>query len=359
LLKDSFVIKQRPAHECREEQNPLLDGSFSASKALDNFLEIRASKKQKLIHSAHFNEPSAESRSAKTVFLNGPTLPTRNVQSNTAQKPLPLPSTHPPSTPTPYVISSTILKRRPLIRAVNALFPAAILIERDFTKHNSMAWMPNSVARSPVSSSLDSEADFIISPSTGLILSTLQKIKQQPLPGRKAKSAFKERLEKISVRYERLIILVSEARTDEQTNGLDESDTLALAEAIGFCSSLEASVMIYFICGGDETLAKWLVAIMVQYGSLGGPGVQLLEDETLWELFLRRAGMNAYAAQVVIAELKAPEGVDVATGSKAGLFGITAFVEMAQEERTLRFEQLLGGRRVLEKVGRVLDANWS
>lgn len=146
---------------------------------------------------------------------------------------------------------------------------------------------------------------------------------------------------------------------DESTNGLDESDTLALAEATGFCSSLNASVIMQFVGGGEETLAKWLVAIMVQYGSQGESSVPLLEDETLWELFLRRAGMNAYAAQAVIAELKAPDGVDVEGESKAGLFGIAAFVEMGQQERIARFERLLGGRRVLQRVGSALDANWS
>ena len=155
------------------------------------------------------------------------------------------------------------------------------------------------------------------------------------------------------------MVLVSEACADESTNGLDGSDTLALAESTGFCSSLDASVILQFVGGGEETLAKWLVAIMVQYGSQGESSVPLLEDETMWELFLRRAGMNAYAAQAVIADLKVPDGVDVEEGSKAGLFGITAFVEMRQEERIVRFERILGGRRVLQRVGQVLDANWS
>jgi hypothetical protein len=359
LPKDSAMTKHKPAHDRREEMNPLLGGPFSASDALDNFLEIRASKKQKPTQSSYFAGPSPEGQSSKSVPLNHPTQRNIPTQPHTRQQPLPIPSANPTSLPTPYIISSAILKRRLLIRTIIALFPAAIPIERDFTAHNRTAWMPNSVTRSPVTSSLDSEADFIISPCTGIILTTLQKIKQKPLPGQKSKSAFKERIEKVSSRYERLVILVSEGYVDESTNGLDESDTLALAEATGFCSSLNASVIIQFVGGGEVTLAKWLVAIMVQYGSQGESSVPLLEDETLWELFLRRAGMNAYAAQAVIAELKAPDGVDVEGESKAGLFGITAFVEMGQDDRIARFERLLGGRRVLQRVGSVLDANWS
>jgi hypothetical protein len=114
-----------------------------------------------------------------------------------------------------------------------------------------------------------------------------------------------------------------------------------------------------FIGGGEEMLAKWVVAFMVRYGSQGDSSVPLLQDETLWELFLRRAGMNAYAAQAVIAELKAREGVDMSGGSEVGLFGVTAFVEMGHEERLARFERILGGRRVLQRVGRVLDTSWA
>ncbi len=358
LSKGSSMIKQKPAYNWREENNPLLEGPFSASNALDNFLEIRASKRQKPTQSTYFTAPSAQDQNSKFVLLKRPAEPNLPIEPHTIQQPLPAPSINLSSIPNPYVISSAILKRRTLVRTVNALFPAAIPIERDFTAYNRTAWMPNSVTRSPVKSSLDSEADFIISPSTGIILTTLQKIKQKPLPGQKAKTAFKERIEKASARYERLAVLVSEGCADESTNGLAEGDTLALAEATGFCSSLDGSVIMQFIGGGEETLAKWLVATMMQYGSQGESSVLLLEDETLWELFLRRAGMNAYAAQAVIAELKEPDGVEV-DGSKAGLFGITAFVEMGQEERIARFERLLGGRRVLQRVGRVLDANWT
>jgi hypothetical protein len=359
LPQNSAMIKHKPAQVRGPGMNPLLDGFFSASNALDNFLEIRASKKQKPTQSAYFAGPLTIGQSSTSISAGHLTQSTIHTKPHTTHKPLPIPSRSPPLTPTPYIISSAILKRRLLIRTINVLFPAAIPIERDFTGHNRTTWMPNSVTRSPITSPLDSEADFIISPSTGIILTTLQKIKQKTLPGQKAKSAFQERIEKVSARYEKLMVLVSEACEDESTNGLAESDTLALAEATGFCSSLNASVIMQFVGGGEETLAKWLVAIMVQYGSQGKSSVPLLEDETLWELFLRRAGMNAYAAQAVIAELKAPDGVEVEGGSKAGFFGITALVEMGQEDRIARFERLLGGRRIMNRVGRVLDANWS
>lgn len=361
LTQNIDPAKQRLVRDRRKGTNFLLDGPFSASNALDNFLEIRVSKKQKPTRHEYF-----ATSSAKNQFSKPPEdiskEPAQVTLPQTTRKSLPIPLGDPPSIPSTYIISSAVLKHRILIRTLNTLFPAAVQIERDFTAHNSTAWLPNSISRSPVISSLDSEADFIISPSTGIVITTLQKIKQKPLPGQKSKSAIKERIEKVSARYERLVVLVSEACADESTNGLAETDTLALVELTGFCGSLDASVIIHFVGGGEETLAKWVVAIMIRYGNQGDLGVPLLEDETLWELFLRRAGMNAYAAQAIIAELKAPDGVDMSEGSrgsKVGLFGITAFVEMEQEERVVRFERLLGGRRVLQRVGRVLDASWA
>jgi hypothetical protein len=223
--------------------------------------------------------------------------------------------------------------------------------------HNMTQWLPNSVTRSPVLSPLASESDIIVSPRTGIILTNICKVKQRPLPGQKAKVEIQDRVEKVSLRYEHLVVVVSEGNDEETTSGLPETDSLALAEFAGFCSSLEATIIVQFVAGGEETLAKWLVAMMIQYGTQDA-GTQLLQDETRWELFLRRAGMNAFAAQTVIAALKAPEGVDP-EGSKAGMFGLTGFVEMGDEERNRRFETLLGGRRVLRLVGKCIDAKWA
>jgi hypothetical protein len=345
--------------ESRYRKEMILDGPFCAADALDNFLEIRAAKRQKPISSAYFpGKPVVEGDSAALRLK--PSEPAKIADPPRGiKRALPVPMVVLPSTPTPYVISSTILKRRTFIRTLTSLFPSAIPIERDFTAHNMTAWNPNSVTRSPVASALDSEADLIISPSTGIILTTLQKIKQKPLPGQKSQPAFKSRLRKVSLRYERLVVLVSEGCPDESTNCLAEFDTLALAELIGFCGSLDISTTVQFVAGGEETLAKWVAAVMSQYSLQGESAIPLLQEETLWELFLRRAGMNAFAAQAVISQVKAPEGVEVNSPSKAGMFGITALVEMGSQERLRRFEGLLGGSRVLNRVGRLLDGNWS
>lgn len=155
------------------------------------------------------------------------------------------------------------------------------------------------------------------------------------------------------LRYERLVILVSEGSTTETTYGLDANDCEALSEFIGFTCGLECTVLVQIIGGGEETFAKWIASITMQDYT----PCDLLDDETHWEVFLRRAGMNVIAAQSVIAALKAPAGVDPLSPSKAGFFGLTAFVEMGREKRIARFGQVCGAR-VMERVCAAVDAVW-
>jgi hypothetical protein len=337
----------------------LMGGVFSAGNALDAFLELRGTKKPKLTSSSHFAKPPQQAQTQAQTTQAGlqhqPAMqhPMRKSPVTTPDL-LPAPPLHLPTAPISAVVSSALLKRRALIKHLESQLPGLTLIERDFTAHNTTAWLPHSVTRSPIASPLDSEADLIVSPSMGIILTTLQKIKQKALPGQKTKPAIRDRLEKVSARYDKLVVLVSEARGDESTNGLDENDCKAFSEFVAFALGLEMVVLVRFVGGGEETMAKWLVSCIVQHAATAN---SLLEEETHWELFLRRAGLNAFAAQVIIAAVKAPEGVDPRSPSKAGQFGLTAFVEMGREQRIERFGQLCG-RRLMERVSSVLDARW-
>jgi hypothetical protein len=335
----------------------LLGGAFSAESCLDNFLELRGAKKAKLTDSNYFTSKPNTSKAPQTTRIATPQtmqLPIRN--SPLAKAPpltAPVLPTAPPATS--IIVSSTLLKHRALIKNLEHLLPELKIIERDFTAHNTTTWQPGTVTRSPIKSPLDSEADLIISPSTGVIITTLQKVKQRPLPGQNTKPAVRDRVEKVSGRYEKLIVLITEGRGDETTNGLDDSDCLAYSDFIGFISGFETSITALFIAGGEETLAKWLASTILQHCVVGES--ELLMEETHWELFLRRAGLNAFAAQAVLAQLKAPDGVDPRSPSKAGTFGLTAFVEMGREQRVRRFG-VVCGLMLMERVSAVVDAGW-
>jgi len=253
-------------------------------------------------------------------------------------------------------VSCEILKQRSLFKLLQTTLPSLHVIERDFTRFNRTSWMPNSITRSPIASPLASEADFIVSSSTGIIITNLQKIKQKPLPGHKTKVAIRDRLEKVSIRYDKLIVLVSEARADETTNGFDENDTLAFAEFIGFTAGLPANVIVQFIAGGEETLSKWLTSAILQHYVPAEKHIPLVEDETHWELFLRRAGMNTFGAQSILADLKAPDG-DTGSPTEDGTYGLVYFVEMDRDARKTMFGEKCG-EGVIDRVSDMLDKPW-
>lgn len=330
----------------------LIGDVFSATTALDNFMEMRGTKRHKLTDSNYF-------ATSKVVPIDNPApLPTAptivNSRLTKADIPLPLSNITVPAEPTPYIISTELLKQRPLFSAIKSLIPTAHFIERDFNRYNTTAWLrQGTITRSPVKSPLAAEADLILSPSTGVVLTTLMKIKQKPLPGQKEKSEIKSKVEAVCMRYERLLVFISEASPDETSAAfLGGQECMAMAEFLGFCASLPCTVIASFVPGGHETLANWVAAGMVRYGT---GGLSLLEEETNWEVFLRRCGMNSYAAQTVVMALKAPEGVHP---SRHRMFGIGAFVEMEHNERIHRFGPILDGERVLGRVSGVIDARW-
>jgi hypothetical protein len=345
---------------------------------VDNFLEMNFPKKPKLTHSSFFNPPdttpsSSQSKAEEAAKLMPP-------------PPKPIPALAPPINPPPtaprVVISTTVPK--PLTQHLQTLLPAIELIPRDHGKHHPPSWSPG--ARSP---NLD-EADIVISPATGILLTTMVQLRQRALPGRAppagsgggnsnsniinnnnnaaAATGFCRVVSNVAVRHERVVVLVSEGNKHSETAGpLSPSDARALAEFQGFAAGLAATtaeVRAVYVGGGVETLAKWVAAMVCEYyvaeaeAEAVGVADLLLPVETLWEVFLRRAGMNVFAAQVVLGRLKVPDGRPAVGGGDGRMFGLPLFVTMARERRVELFGEVLGGRRVLDRVSDVLDEPW-
>jgi hypothetical protein len=141
------------------------------------------------------------------------------------------------------------------LKHIEQLYEKAEIVYRDYDR-------PHSPAK---------EADILLSPSTGLIMTTLQQIKQRPLPGQPDRSPVKERMTELQSRYERLVVIVSEGLSrDMEKNGSGRPKDLRDQEAIqrmeGTASKLEGEVIIKYAPGGEQTLAHYLVAEMVNYG---------------------------------------------------------------------------------------------
>ncbi|GME57495.1 hypothetical protein GTA08_BOTSDO13513 [Neofusicoccum parvum] len=249
--------------------------------------------------------------------------------------PIPLPQPPLPSTlaPKPFIISTSLsIHRRDLVKSIQNLYPAAQLIERDLSQ---TAAPPNPSAG----------PDLILSPSTGLVLTTLQRLKQRPLPGQPhaatGAQTLQTQLSQLAPSFPHLLVLVASASPHHP----DPSDCAALASIHASAASLlpRTRVSVALVPGDDRALAAWIAAAMAG----AADGFAVVDDETLWERWLQRAGLNAFAAQAVLARVK-----DVGPGGPA------AFVAMRGEERERVLAEVVGGGGVLERVGRRVDGVW-
>lgn len=357
--------KPRSSSTYNGDSGQLLVGSSpgASTKLLTNFMELHAPKKKWTVSkyfpgadhampalpapAVPYKKPEESGERGKSVGAK-PVL-----RSKTPPRAL-YPSIKAPSTPLTIIISLTA--PRHLIRALEGLIPGLTLMERDYNKHNTSVWSPDSVSRTEVVPPLAFDADITISPSTGVVTTSMIKVRQKPRP-QASKNSVQERIEKIAPRYERLVILVGgECGPDDTFRELSSSDTAALTSFQGFASGLWCKAVVYYIGGGDDTLSRWVASLVCRYG-LSDPSLQacLMEDETLWELWLRRAGFNAYAAQMVAGQLKVPK---TDTGTAGEHHGLAAFVTMTRSERMRRFGPLVGPQ-VMERVGRVVDEIWN
>ena len=391
-------------------QEAEMETHFSAFESLENFMRVRdrGVNKTELTAGHHFPNPQKSVQPNKTKQKDLPHPAPAPAPGRSFPQPTPLPPAVPkfiaPTMPIPIVLSTTFLRDRKLIRHIQRLLPSADFIERDFTLHPAIRQpdSKNITTKSTGRQTLANEADLILSPSTGLILTTLQKIKQRSLPGQTTKSALHEHITQTAPRYERLLILVHNnplptpnlepsanhfpaiIPTDPFTSPpLNQNDCASLIDFIAYCTNLQTETQVICTHGDGESLAQWIASLIAKHGVQSPGPPKLLQEETLWEIFLRRAGMNAFAAQVVLSELKAPSSQAVSdspvqnnhttTAEDAvwGMmpaedredggerkYGLAAFVDMSVRERVDRFGALLGGGDVIRRVSRVLDARW-
>ncbi|KAG9194587.1 hypothetical protein G6011_04622 [Alternaria panax] len=342
----------------------LMFGGFSASTALHKFMKTRGTLERVGNSTSEVPDLKRHARSsthALPVQSGGPAShkpAAQDQQAQTVNKPLPtVPSN---LVPCSFVVSSTFLQQRGILKQIEQLYPKAEMVYRDYT-------LPHSVAK---------EADIILSPSTGLIFTTLQKVKQRALPGQPDRSPVKERMATLQLRYARLVVLVSEGLSREMeelgsSRPGDPRDTQALQTFGQFASKLEDDVVVRYVSGGGEALARSTVVEMANYGLPHGSvdigDIKPMAQETSSEVFLRRLGFNPFASQVIVAWLQKPLNVPVAPPASRVLahhakpvlaIGLSRFILMSEEERVRSFQALMGGSRVLITASKLMDQAW-
>ena len=335
---------------------------FSPMGAVDDFLAARSGLA--LERKPSRNAP--ESMLAKTSQHSEAARDETNDLHSSVASPdidVPLPPILAPLSRAQCIVSSTFMTLRGLVRHLQRLYPALDLIERDYGKATTRSVQNTTPGRFPATSwsaeSFGNEVDIIVSPTTGILLTTVQKLHQRPLPGSKAPQALQARLVSVAPEYESVVLFVSQSlNKDIAPTALTASDSTAVAEITAFSKSayfksLNVDVSVVLSVGGEKHLAHWLAAYVAQH-SPSIPDIILKLEETRWEVWLRRIGLNAFAAQALLSALG---NSGTSKDSNGTSFGLAELVRMQASERTRMFSGLLGSA-AMDRVNRVLDTKW-
>ncbi|KAI5463858.1 hypothetical protein BGZ63DRAFT_442570 [Mariannaea sp. PMI_226] len=338
-----FSISRSLKRKVGDESSDLLStftDSNTTSKLLSSFIQLRCPLKAKF--------PTYGSRKAAQIQQHN-VNPGLRTEANEQSSPL-APSPKPPRAPAPevsppvesctFIISMAL--SRVVISHIEKAWPQLELIDKDFSHYNKITWSPGSAQRNVIVSQLSYEADISLSPGVGIILTTMLKVKQRPLPGSKEPTALRHTVEQVSQKYEELFILVSEANPQgEYVGNLSASDMIAFNDFVQFTSALQAGITVRLVHGAEETISKWALELMARFSAQSSKFSKMVSShDSTWGLFLRRTGINVFASQVLERLL----------ANEYGDLGLDRFVAMSREERISKYQDLLGGTRVLTRV---------
>ncbi|KAL3479335.1 hypothetical protein BJX99DRAFT_222411 [Aspergillus californicus] len=334
-----------------------------------------------------------------------------------------LPTTHIPRVSTYHgglvlFISTALLKTHlQLIRILEGAEHPPKLIYRDYTNPSSSNFqLPKPQPKSSISTSQrintrppeekEAEADIILSPKTGIILTTFQATMQLYLPGHKSipfqanhkakptaiNSPLREQIFNLASRYEQLYLLISHGPTPQPKRSknanpavmVDKRNLASFASLSAFCTSmaLYGTITPLLVTSTPEHAASWVLALAHKHAcrlpppkpefhshyniafTPVNPKPQLLSslgdiEEGIWEVFLRRAGLNPYAAQVVRAVLSrgGDDGNGVNSRGEKDAGYLSRFVEMPLEERRVLFGGILG-EGMVSRVESMIEKDW-
>ena len=353
ILSPALKRKTGPDNESRPRSPNLLDTDISASQLLDDLIYLRHAKRGRRgnVQSSRATDDQKVVDPTMTVPSNSEKVSQRHQKSPNLVKNTGLSDLNSLSLielpQALAVVVSAHLPRAILESTIRILPRTARLVERDYNLHNSVVWSPGTVDRQRATSPLSAEADIIISPSTGLLVTSVMEVRQRPLPGKPGDpprpNMLQWRLSRLCARYERLIVLISEGTTGEESRLMTEPAVQALANLSGFMSTMPCDASVAYVPRGAHNLARYICASIGVHSDAAISCWRFLVDhESQKEIFLRRLGFNPWAAQVVL-----------------GIAGMPGFVEMTPKDRICQFTAILGGDRVICRVNEALEARWN
>ncbi|PHH69206.1 hypothetical protein CDD82_7922 [Ophiocordyceps australis] len=335
---------RRKAQDDNAGQSPSSrDTSGATGKLISDFMHLRAIKRPRL------RRPSV----ARVGQVSSPLQNTshsikHHELADEAPKQIPA---HSPPFEIPQRVGPCIVSLaldRHMIRQLCLFWPAHLLLDLDYEQYSTCqrVYEEDGLLPATFDLPLTVEADITLSLDTGVMVTTLLKVKQRPLPGSKAQVAIRERTRELSAKYEKLIVLVSENNpTGEFSASHELLDKTAYTEFVGFSNSLKSQVMVHLVPGNRQTLGKWILSLMCRYSVYSATTQDFATlKETAWELFLRRAGLNIMVARVIANKLL----------DEYGNRGLAQFLNMPTQEKLARYGHLTGGNRILNSCFKAL-----
>lgn len=224
---------------------------------------------------------------------------------------------------------------------------------------------------------LGGSVDIILNATTGLILTNIQALKQKNLPGQKSQGSntLQSRIRSASAPYQTIFVLITANSTAV------ESSSHLIAEFTAFCAALRpistricplwimipsTTLTLGALRPPSDPVTAWTWRLIAQHSQRVRGDMSFIDDTTLWELFLRRAGVNALAAQLMLGMLKrdalplvAGEDVDMQGsdgdgGPARGKWGLRRLVAMSPQERRQMFGEYVG-KKCLACLAQALD----
>ena len=349
--------KRRPRPSKTEYNHP----SFSASGALDTFLQLRGSKllAPKKRSDLELGQQPVQSLSRLTQNWNSMNDDSHSTLTQVPRTPLqevdiddPCPEIKDLDWPRSIVVNSTMLKSHRTL---------AKMLDDQADKSNPLTAIYREM-RESTSRGSGEFPDIILNPRTCLLYTNIQALSQKSLPGKFAHrfdGLIYNRIERLAQQYDHVCVMVTVPTT---TAGKFDVPIQVMNQFSGFCSRSVGSKVrpIWVMAQGDTRINnakvyQWTRALITKYAypvAPCGPGntVRLLHDETLWELFLIRAGLNPMASQVVIGSLRRREDEQA--------WGLRKFVQMDGEQRTKMFGHVIGARAI-ERINVVIEGKWT
>jgi len=374
LLNDKVKSKPRQTSNL-VKTNAETRSVFDAADELDHFMELqgRLVKRQKRDHVQTVSPAPARSvdhRSSEGFPSTNNNSPSILGGAQSGPPPLPLPTL---LRPRQIVASSTLTANQLLFRELTKLYPDLDIIERDrvpalLTSTRSSGNASSSPTRASMSTQpAQHDADIVLSPSTGIALVPIARLHQLPLPGSAPSlrtpipgAAVRVAIQTLTNQYSHIIVLVIVPEAD--TSRLSKRDRDAISSLRHSATDLRQAtpegigthIQVDCVSAGADYLAHQLIAHIAgeRARSDTSPPFQLMTDETQWEVWLRRAGLNAWVAQILTRGQLVVRAQDI---EKILWSGLQGFAAMPEEEKIATFSVALEGEAMVRRVSRAVE----